>query len=79
VRERLDELAWLAAQSGTLASFSVRKSSSRRAARAAAPGAWRDRLCAASSRRLAMLTTTMATNGTPSATAAMPAIATIQI
>jgi len=72
-------LAKLAARSGTLASFWVRKASKRRAARAAAPGAWRDKLCAASSRRLAMLTSTMATNGTPSATAAMPAAAAIQI
>jgi hypothetical protein len=57
----------------------VRKASRRRAARAAAPGAWRDKLCAASSRLLAMLTNTIATNGTPSATAAMAATTAIQI
>jgi len=57
----------------------VRKPSRRRAARAAAPGAWRERLRAASSRRLAMVTRMMAANGTPTAITAIAMPAATQI
>jgi hypothetical protein len=68
-----------AAQSGSGELRSLRKASNRRAARAAAPGAWLERLCAASSRRLAMLTRMMAANGTPTTITAIAIPAATQI